>query len=56
VIAGAEAVAPEVWDEARVRAALAERMENGEPLSSAARAIAAESGWERRAVYVLGVE
>ncbi len=55
LIAGAAEVAPTVWDEQQVRAALHQRTEAGEPLSSAARAIATESGWERRAVYALGV-
>jgi 16S rRNA (cytidine1402-2'-O)-methyltransferase len=56
VIAGAEPLRPEVWDEAHVRAALSARLEAGESLSSAARAVAAESGWERRKVYALGVD
>ncbi len=56
VIAGAAPQTPEDWDEDRVRAALNARLDAGEPLSSAARAVAAESGWERRAVYALGVE
>lgn len=53
VIAGAPQ--PEVgsWDEAAVRAALDERLAEGEALSSAARAVAQLSGWERRAVYDL---
>jgi 16S rRNA (cytidine1402-2'-O)-methyltransferase len=54
VIGGAPAQAAEAWDEGRVRAALGARLDAGEPLSSAARAVAAESGWERRAVYNLG--
>lgn len=56
VIAGAEVPVPVVWDEARVRAALEARLSAGEPLSQAARAVAAESGWERRAVYNLGID
>ncbi|GAB4476957.1 MAG: 16S rRNA (cytidine(1402)-2'-O)-methyltransferase [Anaerolineae bacterium] len=44
-----------VWDEQRVRAALAERLAAGEPRSAAAKAIAARAGWSRRAVYDLDV-
>jgi 16S rRNA (cytidine1402-2'-O)-methyltransferase len=54
VIGGAPAETQTVWDEARVRAALDRRLDDGQPLSSAAKAVAAESGWERRAVYALG--
>ncbi len=56
VIAGAEPIAKVIWDEEQVRAALNARLAQGEPLSSAARAVAAESGWERRRVYALGVK
>ncbi|MBI1282409.1 MAG: 16S rRNA (cytidine(1402)-2'-O)-methyltransferase [Anaerolineaceae bacterium] len=55
VMAGAAAVEPVQWDETQIRRALNERLEAGESLSSAARAIASESGWERRAIYALGV-
>ncbi|MBL8154152.1 MAG: 16S rRNA (cytidine(1402)-2'-O)-methyltransferase [Anaerolineae bacterium] len=55
VIAGAAEDAPAEWDAERVRAALHERLAAGEPLSSAARAVAAESGWNRRDVYDLGI-
>jgi 16S rRNA (cytidine1402-2'-O)-methyltransferase len=55
VMGGAPQQAAETWDEARVRVALQARLEAGEPLSSAARAVAAESGWERRTVYNLGL-
>jgi 16S rRNA (cytidine1402-2'-O)-methyltransferase len=44
------------WDENRVRAALFARLEAGEPLSSAAKVVASDSGWERRAVYALGLK
>jgi 16S rRNA (cytidine1402-2'-O)-methyltransferase len=56
VIAGAAPPEPEAWDEARVRAALSARLEQGDSLSSAARAVAAQSGWERRKVYALGMD
>ncbi len=56
LIAGAEDIAPVEWDESQVLAALRERLDAGESLSSAARALAAESGWERRTIYALGVE
>lgn len=54
VIAGAEIETVREWDEALVRQALEARIAAGEPLSSAARAVAAESGWGRRDVYALG--
>ena len=56
VIEGCAPLAETAWDENRVRAALQSRLESGESLSSAARAIAAESGWNRRAIYALGVQ
>ncbi len=56
VLAGASPLAPENWDEARVRQALQARIEQGDSLSAAARAVAAQSGWERRRVYALGVD
>ena len=54
VIGGAEAAA--AWDEAQVRAELALRQAAGEPLGSAARAVAQLAGWKRRAVYALGLD
>jgi 16S rRNA (cytidine1402-2'-O)-methyltransferase len=55
VIGGAvEEVA--VWDEASVRVALQGRLDAGESLSRAAKAVAAESGWHKRDVYALGRE
>lgn len=54
VIGGAPDMPDVPWDEAQVRAALAARLQAGEPLSQAARALAAEAGWDRRAVYALG--
>lgn len=54
VIGGAEAA--ERWDEGQVRAALVERTTAGEPLGSAAKAVAELAGWKRRAVYALGLE
>ncbi len=56
VIGGQPPAAREVWDETQVRTALYLRLDAGEPLSRAARAIAGLSGWERRAVYALGAE
>jgi 16S rRNA (cytidine1402-2'-O)-methyltransferase len=53
VIGGAQPPAPEVWDEDRLRAALSDRIEQGDSLSSAARALAAQSGWDRRNIYAL---
>ena len=56
VVAGAPVTPPEVWDEARVRAALLERLEDGEALSAAAKALARDTGWDRRAIYQLGLD
>lgn len=56
VVAGARAAVPEAWDEDRVRAALRARLGADEPLKAAAKAVAAEAGWDRRTVYALGVE
>jgi 16S rRNA (cytidine1402-2'-O)-methyltransferase len=44
------------WDKERVREELHQRLEHGEALSRAAKAIAAESGWKKNAVYDLGLE
>lgn len=56
VIGGKAETEPEVWDEDRVREALQKRLDAGEGLSGAAKAVAAESGWDKRKVYALGVE
>ncbi|NDJ78524.1 MAG: 16S rRNA (cytidine(1402)-2'-O)-methyltransferase [Chloroflexi bacterium] len=48
--------ADQPWDVAQVRAALQDRLVAGESRSSAARAVAAESGWKRRDVYNLDLE
>jgi 16S rRNA (cytidine1402-2'-O)-methyltransferase len=42
------------WDKVRVLAALRSRLEAGENRSQAVKAVAAESGWDRRVVYDLG--
>lgn len=55
MIGGAPAAAPALWDEARVRAALTDRLRAGMHLRDAAPLIAAESGWERGRVYELGL-
>ena len=44
------------WDEARVREALYARLDAGDSLSRAAKAVAAESGWKKSDVYALGVD
>lgn len=54
VVGGASDEDAAQWDESRVRAALHDRLNAGESLSSAAKAVAAQSGWNRRAVYALG--
>lgn len=40
-----------MWDEPRVRAALAARLADGEKRSLAVKAVAQESGWDRRTLY-----
>ncbi len=47
-----QAVKP-LWDESSVRAALKARLDAGESRRDAAKAVAAESGWDRRKVYEL---
>lgn len=54
VVAGATASSR--WEEARVRAALDERLAAGSTPSEAAREIAARAGWPRREVYQLTLE
>lgn len=56
IVGGAQPKPTEVWDEARVRAELRSRLSAGEQLKTAAKAVAAAAGWDRRAVYTLGVE
>jgi 16S rRNA (cytidine1402-2'-O)-methyltransferase len=53
VIGGAPDEAAKAWTENRVRAAFSARVDAGETRSDAARATAAESGWERRVIYKL---
>jgi 16S rRNA (cytidine1402-2'-O)-methyltransferase len=55
VIAGALPETQAVWNEEQVQAALQSHLDAGESLTSAAKAVAAESGWERRAIYGLGM-
>lgn len=45
-----------VWDEKRVRHELAARVDSGESLNAAAKALAAESGWKKSDIYALGLE
>ena len=51
VIGGAPAAAE--WTQARVQAALQEALQSGLSAASAAKLVAADSGWTRRAVYQL---
>ena len=53
VIGGAPDKLAEVWTEDQVRKAFSTRVAAGETRSEAARATAAESGWERRVIYKL---
>lgn len=55
VIAGASPQPEQAWTEEQVKTALAARLAAGEPRSTAARAVAEEAGWPRRAVYNLDV-
>lgn len=56
LVIGGVAADETVWDEARVQAAMRALLDEGESLSRAAKAVAAQSGWNRRDVYALGVE
>lgn len=56
LIGGAPPESSPRWDEARVRTLLGERIAAGDSLKDAAKAISAEAGWDRRAVYQLGLE
>lgn len=56
VIAGASPQPAQVWTEEQVRGALAARLSAGEPRSAAAKAVAEEAGWPRRAVYDLDMD
>ncbi|MBK8022772.1 MAG: hypothetical protein IPK19_15395 [Chloroflexi bacterium] len=56
VLGGAPERPQRRWTEDEVRAALEARLDAGDPLKVAAKAIAAESGWDRRSVYALGIE
>jgi 16S rRNA (cytidine1402-2'-O)-methyltransferase len=53
VLEGYQEPAAIQWEESRVRAALRERLSQGEPRSAAARAVSLLAGWSRRAVYDL---
>jgi 16S rRNA (cytidine1402-2'-O)-methyltransferase len=44
----------ENWDETQVRAALQARLDAGDSLSYAAKAVATESGWKKSEIYELG--
>jgi 16S rRNA (cytidine1402-2'-O)-methyltransferase len=56
ILGGAPPRTQTVWDEAQVRAVLRERLQTGDSLKDAAKAISAAAGWDRRSVYDLGVE
>jgi 16S rRNA (cytidine1402-2'-O)-methyltransferase len=55
LIGGAPPQVIETWNEAAVIDALREHLDSGEALKDAAKAVAAVSGWDRRAVYDVGV-
>lgn len=44
------------WDKQRVQAALQEKLDEGESLSRAAKAVAAISGWKKSVIYEMGIE
>jgi 16S rRNA (cytidine1402-2'-O)-methyltransferase len=56
VIAGAPPREVIVWDEDAVREAVRARLDAGESVKDAAKRIAALAGWERKAVYQIGIE
>jgi 16S rRNA (cytidine1402-2'-O)-methyltransferase len=56
VVAGTSPADAARWTEAEVRAALAERLAQGESPSAAARTVAKASGWPRKAVYHLALD
>jgi 16S rRNA (cytidine1402-2'-O)-methyltransferase len=53
LLIGGAAADESAWDETRVEAALDALLAEGESLSRAAKTVAAQSGWQRRAVYAL---
>jgi 16S rRNA (cytidine1402-2'-O)-methyltransferase len=56
LVLGGAVEADQPWDEGQVRAALQDRLAAGEARSAAARAVAEESGWQRRDVYGLDLD
>lgn len=56
LVIGGASPQDDTWDSARIQAALSQRLANGESLSTAAKSIAQQSGWNRREVYALGLE
>ncbi len=56
VVAGTSPADAARWTEAEVRAALAERLAQGESPSAAARTVAKASGWPRKTVYHLALD
>ncbi|MCU0514167.1 MAG: 16S rRNA (cytidine(1402)-2'-O)-methyltransferase [Anaerolineae bacterium] len=56
LLIGGVSEAAQTWDEAQVRQALLAQMAAGESLSAAARSVAAAAGWQKKAVYQLGLD
>lgn len=56
LIDGAPPETPVIWGEDAVTDALRQRLEAGESLRDTAKAIASESGWDRKAVYETGLK
>ncbi len=53
LLIGGQVQAEAIWTESQVRAAFSERLARGEKRNDAARAVAAESGWNKRDIYAL---
>ncbi|MCC6972818.1 MAG: hypothetical protein IT322_02285 [Anaerolineae bacterium] len=53
---GAPESPPEVWDETQVRAALETALQEGVSRRTAAKRVAAQAGWDARAVYDLSLK
>lgn len=51
VVSGASSLFSEPWSEAQLRAALRDGLESGRPAAQLSSELAAESGWQRRAIY-----
>lgn len=55
LLIGGATLQDDEWDAARIQATLQQRLDAGESLSTAAKNLAQQSGWNRRDVYALGL-